>query len=995
MTDYRALGVVEANRDGVPVAIGGPKQRCLLAVLLAADQKFTPIDQVVDALWGDEPPAKTSVSLRAYASNLRQVLDAGQRLESRSYGFRLALGPQDTFDLNRFDALVADGRAALATGQCVTAATTMSNALNLWHGAPFGEFAERDFARATVERWKGLRLTAIEARFDALVHSGHGADLVGDIEGALTEFPLQERLWGHLMTALHRAGRTGDALLAYDRVRGLLDVELGTRPGDGLRQLFADLNRPIDVAPAPTQLLPQSSPPRPFVGRDDETTEIAAAARRVTAGSGALIVVTGVSGVGKTQLAARATQIDPVGLPVVWATHPDRLSVPAMWTWIQVIRDVGAILGPDARAHLLRSRPDVAAALVPEWRPTDIDSIPAATGFTLVDGIVTLLRHAVSVRPFVVVLDDLHAADDESLSVLELLRPQLARIPLLIVATWTLYGRHRPVAPDRFARLMASGSSTSLSLVGLNSTETSCLVKQLVDGATDDEVGRVWTHSGGNPFFIGELIRSRDRNVRPVESEDITDSAAELVSTRLRELDPTSTELLITAAVIGPRFGVTALADVADLPVSRVQQLLADAFQLGLIDEIDDLPGSFAFGHGIVRAAVLSTATPLTRSRAHARIAQHHPQTFAPIAYEDAIATADHAWRAGAELDAEIALELHEQAIDHALRRSAYRDAETTINHALQVSDRMARKPETLDRQATLCLQLAGAAAILHGHGSVELARAVARAVDLGQHTAGRNYFGAVAVRCHVLCGQGRLEEASAIVAALETNHDVAESAAGLAVLFGKVMLNGLIGKYQSVLDAAADLLSTYPVPETSTDPLYFFHPRVHCFAAIAHANLGDAASARESCGRAMELAQSRGDVFNLLAAQVTSVEVDVLVGLRPTTADEAGTVAERLLAAGAPQWAACAQMVQAWAQSQTAPHPDTSATAREAYAAYTFDGGSAMTPYFLVLRADIESRCNRTTSAADLLNQAQSIAMVTGEHAWDQMIARRRNALT
>lgn len=464
-----------------------------------------------------------------------------------------------------------------------------------------------------------------------------------------------------------------------------------------------------------------------------------------------------------------------------------------------------------------------------------------------------------------------------------------------------------------------------------------------------------------------------------------------MIRRRLRELDPAAAELLITAAVIGPRFGVTALADVADLPVSRVQQLLAASFRLGIIDEIDDIPGSFAFAHGIVRAAVLSTTTPAARMRAHARIAQRHPQTFAPIAYEDAIATADHAWRAGTELDAEIALELHENAIDHALLRSAYRDVESTINHALQVCERMARKPETLDRQATLWLHLAGAAAILHGHGSDELARAVAHAVDLGQHSAGRNYFGAVAVRCHVLCGQGRLEEASAIVAALEANNELADSAAGLAVLFGKVMLFGLIGKYQAVLDAADHFLTTYPVPETSADPLYFFHPRVHCFAAIAHANLGNVESARESCRRALELAQSRGDVFNSLAGQVTSLEVDVLVGLRPSTADEAGTVAERLVAAGAPQWAACAQMVQAWALSESVPHPDTSAAAREAYAAYTFDGGSAMTPFFLALRADIELRCNRTASATDLLNQAEAIATVTGEHAWDSMIARRR----
>lgn len=151
----------------------------------------------------------------------------------------------------------------------------LTEALALWHGDPFGEFAYHEFAAPEAIRFAALRTTAIEARFDAALQLGGGGELVPEIEAALAEHPLQERLWGHLMLALHRSNRTADAIQAFDRACTTLDREVGTRPGEGLQTLFEKIRdgaAELRVAPAPHVLNPDPDPaaPPPFVGRDAE-----------------------------------------------------------------------------------------------------------------------------------------------------------------------------------------------------------------------------------------------------------------------------------------------------------------------------------------------------------------------------------------------------------------------------------------------------------------------------------------------------------------------------------------------------------------------------------------------------------------------------------------------------------------------------------------------------------------------------------------------------
>ncbi len=246
MVEYQLSGAVGARVGGAVAPLGGPKQRCVLAVLLANHGTVVSVDRLIDAVWDDKPPPKALASLRAYVTNLRRILPlstdtaspAKMRLASRAYGYQLTLLDDDSVDLHRFEALVKDGRTALVRGAAADAFEKLSTALTLWRGDPFGEFTHRDFAHADATRYIALRHTAIEARFDAGLQSGDGGDLVPEIEAAIASDPTEERLWGHLMVGLYRAGRSSDAVRAFDRARAALDRELGTAPGDGLQTLY-------------------------------------------------------------------------------------------------------------------------------------------------------------------------------------------------------------------------------------------------------------------------------------------------------------------------------------------------------------------------------------------------------------------------------------------------------------------------------------------------------------------------------------------------------------------------------------------------------------------------------------------------------------------------------------------------------------------------------------------------------------------------------------
>ena len=233
------LGPLEVVRDGERVRLGSGQQRRLLAVLVVHANEVVSRDRLVDVLWGDGPPPSATQTLQGLVSRLRQTL-GDDRLETRPPGYRLRVASGEV-DALRFEELVRVGLGASERPEVALGA--FDEALGLWRGSPYAEFASEEFATAEVARLVELRARAIEERSAALLELGRPEDVVGELEAQIAVEPFRERLRALLMLALARAGRPVESLRAYDEFRRFLTDEVGVVPSPGLQELNDDIVR--------------------------------------------------------------------------------------------------------------------------------------------------------------------------------------------------------------------------------------------------------------------------------------------------------------------------------------------------------------------------------------------------------------------------------------------------------------------------------------------------------------------------------------------------------------------------------------------------------------------------------------------------------------------------------------------------------------------------------------------------------------------------------
>ena len=218
-----------------PVALGGPKQRALLAVLLLRRGEVVSRDRLIDELWGERPPASAAKTVQVYVSNLRKALGDGLLL-TRGQGYLLQATPGQ-IDADRVAALVREGRDAFGDGDPQRASDRLREALALWPSPALADFAYEPFAQGEIARLAEDRLAAMEDRIDAELALGRHAALIGELEMLAGEHPLRERLQAQLMLALYRSGRQAEALARYQQARRRLIDELGIEPGRELQEL--------------------------------------------------------------------------------------------------------------------------------------------------------------------------------------------------------------------------------------------------------------------------------------------------------------------------------------------------------------------------------------------------------------------------------------------------------------------------------------------------------------------------------------------------------------------------------------------------------------------------------------------------------------------------------------------------------------------------------------------------------------------------------------
>jgi DNA-binding SARP family transcriptional activator len=313
--ELRLLGAFEVVAEGRSLPLGGARQRAVLARLALSANELVPTDQLVDQVWGGEPPAGAVTTLQVYVSHLRKALaPTTATIETRRPGYVLVVEPA-AIDAHRFEDLVqrAELRRPVDPAE---AAARLREALALWRGPALADFAYESFASVEASRLEELRLRALELRVDADLALGRAGDVVAELEALVAEHPLREGFWGQLMLALYRSGRQGEALRTYRRAADHLGEELGLEPSAALQRLEQSIlvqdtaldaeARPVAGAPAPAPPLP--TPLTSFVGREDELAQVEDLVSHAR-----LVTLTGAGGSGKTRLAletairARAT----------------------------------------------------------------------------------------------------------------------------------------------------------------------------------------------------------------------------------------------------------------------------------------------------------------------------------------------------------------------------------------------------------------------------------------------------------------------------------------------------------------------------------------------------------------------------------------------------------------------------------------------------------------------------------------------------------------
>jgi len=696
--DFRILGPLEVHDDGRTLAIAGAKPRALLALLLLHAGETLTTDRLIEELWGESAPAGAAKTLQMHISRLRKALAGkgstgpSELIVTRGRGYRLAIDPEQ-LDSHRFERLVAEGRAELAARRAESAAALLEQALALWHGAPLADLAYEPFAQSEIARLDDLRVAALEHLIEGKLALGGHADVVEQLEVLIREHPYRERLRAQLMLALYRCERQADALQAYQNARKTLVEELGIEPGERLRAL----ERAILTQDPGLQLVIAEPPAeggsavdtrrRAFVGRDLELARLVAALDAAVAGRGRLVLLAGEPGIGKSRLAdALMEQARARGANTLVGRCWEAGGAPAYWPWIQALRvAIGDTDTETLRTQLGAGASDL-AQLLPELRerfPTLSDP-PAAEGegarFRLFEATRSFLHRAAESRPLVVALDDLHAADEPSLVLLQFVARGLDDSRLLVV------GAYRDVDPtlrapltSALAELVREPHTDQIGLSGLSSANVAEYV-QLSTGIEPAPglVEAIHARTEGNPLFVAEavhLLAAEGRVGKADAPIRIPPGVRAVIGRRLARLSEPCRALLVPASVMGREFGLDALTELSELGPDELIDLLNEAMAERVLDDVPGAPGRVRFGHALIRDTLYDELTAARRMQLHKEVGEALEAAYSSDPESHLAELAQHYVAAAPIGTAAKALEYARRAGDRAARQLAFEEA--------------------------------------------------------------------------------------------------------------------------------------------------------------------------------------------------------------------------------------------------------------------------------------------------------------------------------
>ncbi|MBO2446547.1 AAA family ATPase [Actinomadura barringtoniae] len=627
--------------NGETADLGGPRQRSVLARLVVARGQMVPAERLVDDLWVGEAPPRASAGLQSFVSHLRRALEPGrpprtpaQVLVTAPPGYALRL-PAEHVDVWRFDAAVDEAGELLQAGDLQAARSRAERALTEWRGPAYAEFTELSWAATEASRLEERLRIALERRAEAMLGLGAAAEAVPDLESHVAANPLREDAWRLLALALYRTGRQGDALGALRRARQALADELGVDPGPALRRVEADILAQAPVleptrAPAPAATAPRQQPPPLFVGRLDEAARLQAAARDAAEGRSGLVLVSGDAGMGKTALIEQLTaDLSGDGWTCAWGRAPETGGAPAAWPWTELLNELTAAAPPQGDLGE-RLRP-----LLDDATAADGGSSDMLTGrFRLHLAVADYLGGLADRAPLLIVLDDLHWADEGTLALLSQLPARLRDHRVLIVGTFRTTETGGPLAAA--LAVLARLEPLRLELDGLAGAEVAELVRAFCSAEVGAvELAAIAERTGGNPFFTRETARLLDAEGAGAATRSVPTGVGDVLRRRVGVLPVPAQSVLRNAAVAGRDVDLGVLTDVSGGDEDAVIDAVEAGLAAGLVTEPG--PGRVRFAHALVRDTLYDGLSQMRRTRVHGRVAaaleKRRPDESAAIAH--------------------------------------------------------------------------------------------------------------------------------------------------------------------------------------------------------------------------------------------------------------------------------------------------------------------------------------------------------------------------
>ncbi|WP_197523560.1 BTAD domain-containing putative transcriptional regulator [Actinokineospora pegani] len=603
------LGRPALLRGGERVPLGRGLPTAVLATLALQANQVVSKAELGDALWDGSPPRGARDRIYTYVSALRRAIHGDAHtgpdvLESGSTGYRLLL-PPDALDSGLVRRHRDEARAHRGRGDAVAELSSVESALALWRGEALAG-VNGPLAECWRTRMEEVRLGLRTRRAHLLVAAGRPGEVVDDLRDLAASHPAREDVYHSLMLALCRSGRPGEALEVYSEARQVLVDRFGTEPGAALRALRRGVlaagsprtARPAPAADGPRQVgaMERLSNARPvtFVGRAEGIERIRADVERVRAGRGGALWIDGAQGSGKSALMAEGLAralADTEDCVVGWGTA-DRATASVPFGGLQ---DCLAGIDPDLREQVGLSAPDaVTGGTGPRTE--------ARLWLGAVISTVRALVESAGGRPVLLVIDDLHQADEETLLVWRHLLTTTDSLPLLLVSACRPLPRRRNV--DLLRVLATESGCGHMELTGLDDVDVVDLLDRAHPGVRTT-AALVATMSGGSPGFADAIARASLR--RPiVDWPAIPAEVADKVHAHLATMSKATREMLSCAALLGDSHTVGDILRASGKRAHDLLNLVDEALTGGILCEVDG--ARLRFRHPVVRRVLAEAA---------------------------------------------------------------------------------------------------------------------------------------------------------------------------------------------------------------------------------------------------------------------------------------------------------------------------------------------------------------------------------------------------